>query len=347
MSHPLAVHPHTDPAQILRYRDRQYAAELVATALLHLDLFTWLGNHPGADTAAVCSTFGITPRPVDVLLTLCRSLGFVVTDPEDRHSLTPLAREYLVKDAPWFLGPYYAPIQDTPIVQGYLRVLRTGKPAQWQAKEDAKDWHASMLSEEFARGFTELMNCRGRALGQALARTLEPALHGRRHVLDIGGGSGIYAATLVATLPFLRATVLEQPPVDRIAREQIAHHGLSDRVDVVAGDMFRDPWPRGADVLLLSNVLHDWDEPEVERLLSRAADTLSPGGLLVIHEAFLDDNKAGPLPVAEYSALLMSITQGKCYSAAEYGALLRPLGFDVGFCQNTLADRAVMLATRR
>ncbi|MCC6231117.1 MAG: methyltransferase domain-containing protein [Verrucomicrobiales bacterium] len=347
MSHPLATPPHTDPGPILRYRDRQYAAELIATALLHFDLFSWLDEHPGSDTATLCAHFQLAPRPADVLLTLCRANGFLVTDPADRHLLTPLAREHLVRSSPWYLGPYYTPIRDTPIVQGYLRVLRSGKPAQWQAKEDGQDWHASMLSEEFARGFTELMNSRGRALGQALARVIAPALRARTHVLDVGGGSGIYAATLVAAHPHLRATILELPPVDRIAREQIAQHDLADHIEVVAGDMFRDPWPAHADTVLLSNVLHDWDEPEVATLLSKAAAALRPGGLLVIHEAFLEDSKSGPLPVAEYSALLMSITQGKCYSAAEYGRLLGPLGFDVGPCQPTIADRGVMIAVRK
>ena len=219
----------------------------------------------------MCQHFGFAARPADVLLTLCRASGLLSTEAADQHKLTPLGREYLVKGSPWFLGPYYAPVQDTPIVQGYLKVLRTGKPANWQAKADGDDWHASMLSEDFARGFTESMNCRGLVFGQVLAKALAPLLGQRERVLDVGGGSGIYSSTLVAAHPQLTATVLEQTPVDRIARQEITRHGLQEKIKVVTADMFRELWPQGAEILLLSNVLHDWDVPEVRTLLEKSA----------------------------------------------------------------------------
>jgi predicted O-methyltransferase YrrM len=203
------------------------------------------------------------------------------------------------------------------------------------------------LSEEFAESFTALMNCRGLAFGQALASAIAPLMRDRKHVIDVGGGSGIYASTLAAACPRLSATVLEQVPVDAIARREIEKHGLQDRVRVETGDMFRDAWPSGADVVLLSNVLHDWDFPEVRALLEKAAQTLPSGGLLVVHEAFLADDKSGPVAVAEYSALLMCITQGKCYTPAEYREILDELGFEVGVYRDTIANRGFMTALKR
>ena len=111
--------------------------------------------------------------------------------------------------------------------------------------------------------------------------------------------------------------------------------------------MFEDTWPEDCDILLLSNVLHDWDFPEVRKLLEKSAKTLPTGGLLVIHEAFINDDKTGPLPVAEYSALLMNVTQGKCYSAAEYGTILAESGFEASVYQDTIADRGVITAVKR
>ena len=108
----LAQQPATDPAQILRYRDRQYAAELLAAAIVHLDLFSWLKENAGASTEALRAHFGFAERPADVLLTLCRANGFIVTQ-DDRHSLTPLAGEFLCGDSPWNLRPYYTPVSYT------------------------------------------------------------------------------------------------------------------------------------------------------------------------------------------------------------------------------------------
>ena len=316
----------------------------MATALLHLDLFTWLEANPGASLDQIASHFDIKVRPADVMLTLCQSYGFVAGHPSEVQ-LTPLGREHLVKGSPWFLGPYFVPVRDTPVVRGFLDVLKTGKPGNWQAKSDGKDWHQSMLDPEFAREFTELMNSRGLVFGQGLARGLAPLLGARRTVLDVGGGSGIYSSALVAHHPQLKATVLEQSPVDAITRSEIARHGLEGKVDVVTADMFENDWPQ-SDIILLSNVLHDWDFPEVRLLLGKAAKALTPDGLLVIHDAFIRDDKSGPVAVTEYSALLMNITQGKCYTPAELGSLLREVGLSVGPYQDTVANRGFMTGVK-
>jgi hypothetical protein len=343
---PILTHPPTtDPARVLRFHNQHHAAELLAAAIGHLDLFSWLKANGGASTEELCVHFEFAARPADVLLTLCRANGFIETT-DDRHSLTTLAEEFLVNDSPWNVRPYFAPKQGASIAEDFLKVLRTGQPANWQAREDGSDWHASMLDEDFARDFTALMNCRGLAFGQKLAQALGPRLADKARLLDVGGGSGIYASTMVAAHPHLRGTVLEQPPVDAIARGEIAGHGLAEKIEVVSADMFAADWP-GCDVLLLSNVLHDWDFREVRTLLGKAAQSLAGGRLLVIHEAFINDSKTGPLPVAEYSAMLMHVCQGKCYTPGEYGAILAELDFEVGAYEDTIGDRGFITAVKK
>jgi acetylserotonin N-methyltransferase len=69
--------------------------------------------------------------------------------------------------------------------------------------------------------------------------------------------------------------------------------------------------------------------------------------LLIIHDAFINATKTGPLHVAEYSCLLMHSTQGKCYSTSEYAALLEEAGFTPGEYLDTAVARGFMTATRR
>ncbi len=346
MKSDLTTLPNSDPQLLLRYRDRQYAADMLAVAIGKLNLFTWLHGQGTATTDEIQNQFELSSRPLDVLLTLCRASGLIETGSE-QHQLTDLGREHLVDTSPWFLGPYYAPIVDSAIAQGCLQVLQRDRPANWQAKDDTSDWHESMMEEGFAKSFTDLMNCRGTAMGQSLAGALTNELSSRKHVLDVGGGSGIYSTTMVARHPHLSATVLEQAPVDAIARQEVQRHGLEDRVSVVTGNMFTDPWPSGADCVLLSNVLHDWDFPEVHQIVKRTAEALPSGGLVIVHETFLNDDKTGPLPVAEYSVLLVNITQGKCYSAAEYAEVFEQYGLDVGPYRDTIADRGFITAVKR
>ena len=79
----------------------------------------------------------------------------------------------------------------------------------------------------------------------------------------------------------------------------------------------------------------------------KAASWSSSGDLDNWHEAFLNAEKAGPLPVAEYSAILMHSTQGRCYGQGEIRQFLDAAGFDVLRFADTTADRGVFIARKR
>ena len=342
----LTLTPATDPLSIYRYRDGLYAVDLLTAAITEFDFFTWLAHHP-SDLATICRALGTAARPTDVMLTLFTANHFLLrTDASLAavFSVTDLAREHLVSTSPFFLGPYYATLKERPVVRDLVTILRTDRPTNWGSYKNEKTWTEAMLTEEFATTFTAGMDCRGLYLGAALAKKIPIA--GRTRLLDIAGGSGIYACTVVAHHPHLRATVFERPPVDGIARRMIAKRGYTDRVSVVAGDMFTDPLPRGHDVHLFSNVLHDWDVAKVRPLLAASFAALAPGGLLVIHDAHLNADKTGPLPVAAYSALLMGVTEGKCYATSELETLLTAAGFgDFSFAE-TAVDRSLLTAVK-
>lgn len=332
--------PATDPLTVYRYRDGLYAADLVAAAL-QCDFFTRLAEQPGT-LAELGARFGFAARPLDVMLTLFAANDWVRRE-GDQICATETAREHLCADSPWFLGPYYASLHDRPIARDFLEVLRSDRPAGWSGDKASSDWHRAMEDEAFARRFTAAMDCRGIYFAQALAARLD--LTGRRRLLDIGAGSGIYACAIAARHPEVSGVALDQAPVDRIARKLIAERGLAGRVEVAVGDMFAG-LPPDCDAHLFSNVLHDWGADEVRALLRRSHEALPAGGLLVIHDAFINAAKDGPLHVAEYSCLLMHSTQGKCYSTGEYAALLAEAGFVPGGYQDTVAGRGFMTALR-
>jgi SAM-dependent methyltransferase len=334
--------PSADPLPLYRYRDGLYAADLLAAALTRFDFFSRLAAQP-ADHAGVCRLFGFAPRPADVMLTLFTAMG-LLEKAGGVFQLTALAREFLVKDSPWFMAPYFAALKDRPVCRDYVEVLQTGKPAHWGGYQDGKDWARAMEDDAFAEQFTAAMDCRGAYLAPALARALD--CRGLAHALDIAGGSGVYACALVEAHPHLRATVLEKPPVDRVAARAIERRDATGRVEVRAGDMFAEELPGGCDLHLFSNVLHDWEEPAVLDLLAKSFRALTPGGLLVIHDMHLNEDKSGPLHVAEYSALLMHSTWGKCYSLGELRDFLARLGFTEMQFTPTAAGRSAVTARK-
>jgi len=340
MSFELTRAPATDPISIYRYRDGLYAVDLI-TAALKLDFFSWLEAHPST-LAEVGEYFGFAERPVDVMVTLFVANGWVRRNGEVLE-VTEVAKEHLCAGSVWHLGPYYASLHERPIARDFLEVLKSDKPAGWSGDKAAFDWHKAMEEEGFARKFTAAMDCRGIYLAQGLAAKLD--LGGRKRVLDIGAGSGIYACGIAARHEGVRCVVLDQAPVDRIAQKLIEERGVADRVEVAVGNMF-DGLPGDCDVHLFSNVLHDWGVKEVSQLLRVSYAALPVGGLLVIHDAFINEAKDGPVHVAEYSCLLMHSTQGKCYSVGEYAELMLEAGFTPGGYVETLVGRGFMTGVK-
>jgi len=243
--------PSTDPSNLLRLRDSVYSADLFIAAVAHLDLFSWLDKNP-ADLQEVCSSLQIKKRPADVMLTLFKSLG-LIEENEGRYHLTELSKDHLIEPSPWFLGPYIASLKERPTCEAMLKVLKTGKPANWGAKKDEKKWTLAIEDDKFAEAFTAGMDSRGAYLAPVLAKTID--LSGYSRLLDIAGASGIYSSAIVSQQPHLTASVLEKPPVDRIAERSINKRKMSDKIGVIAGDMFKDEFPGGFDLHLFSNVL--------------------------------------------------------------------------------------------
>jgi predicted O-methyltransferase YrrM len=335
--------PATDPAAIYRYRESLAAVDALTAAIVHLDLFTALADNP-ADLQSICRQFSIHPRPADTLCTLLVANGLLRRDGSDILHVTDTAREFLVSGSPFDARPDYASIAEKPGVADFLTVLRTDRPANWPGEEGEADWHAAMRTEAFAESFTAAMDCRGRVLGPGLAAALTRSQPHR--LLDVGGGSGVYAIAVAQAFSQTRALVLEASPVDQIARRTIAAAGLAGRIDVVTADMFTDAWPADHDTHLFSNVLHDWNEADCRRLLEKSVAALPHGGRLLIHDMLLDDDKSGPLWAAEYSVLLTTVTQGRLYSAKEIGSWLADLGLRVVDHAPTALGRSVLIAVR-
>lgn len=326
-----------DPSRLLRYRDSIYASDLLVCAIVYFDFFTFLKRGPRA-LDEICDKLRIQPRPADVLMSLLLSMA-LVENRGQRYTLTDLSAMYLASDSPNSLVPYYASLKNRPQCMEFRQVLQTGRPAGWSSKKEGEDWVRSMQNQEFADSFTVAMDSRGAFLARRLAETFNLTQHSA--LLDIAGGSGIYACSIAQVNGHLAATVLEVPPVDFAASQSIESKGMSSRVNVVAGDMF-DELPMGYDVHLFSNTFHDWDIDSIERLSANSFRSLSTGGTIAVFDAHLNQFKNGPLSVAEYSCLLMHSTQGKCYATTEISDILMSSGFGQVKVTDVAADRTLI-----
>jgi hypothetical protein len=320
--------PAVDSSPIFDHFRGAYATELLAAGAQHFRIFERLAERPlAADELG--RTVGLASRPLVVLTTALRAMGLLVVDSAKRFELTPLAREYLLPGQPFYMGDYFSRASTTAGILEMVERLRTNRPAddievggaQYLFREGLD---SAMDDDAAARRLTLALAGRAKIVAPALAANVP--LPDAKLLVDVGGGSAIYSIALVQKNPHLRAIVWDRPAVLKVAQEMIKAYGVADRMQCVPGDMFTDPAPAGADALLLSNILHDWDVPEARGLVNRLAGSLSKGGRFLIHDVFLDDDLSGPLPVALYSAALFVVTEGRAYSGAEYAGWLRDAG---------------------
>lgn len=328
MPEPLPA-PSIDPTPIFEIFRGNYGTELLAAAVTHFDLFTRLADGPRHEDD-LRGELGLAPRPASVLFTALRAFGLMRNAAQGTLELTALAREHLTPGAEFDVGAYVGLAADSPGVLALVERLRTNRPPGMGDAEGGTAFiyrqgtRSAMDRAETARHLTMSLAGRGKNVAPVLAERVP--LAGARRLLDVGGGSGVYAIACLRRHSQLRATIWDRAEVLRVAAEMAAAYGVAERLQCVAGDMFDDAVPDEADVVLLSNVLHDWDVPDCRRLIGRLAAALPPGGRLLIHDVFLNDALDGPLPIALYSAALFSLTEGRAYSAAEYRGWLLEAG---------------------
>lgn len=306
-----------NPNKILELTRGAWKTQVLYTAV-KLDVFTIISQ--GTETAKdIADKIGSTEDALERLLNACISLG-LLSKKNDRYADTPESEEFLVKGKPHYLGDLVTMIGgDLYMLWGELAdVVKEGTSRHRLSER--------MKSPEEAKGFTRAMHNNAMAPARTMAEKID--FSGYKKLLDIGGGSGAYSIAITEKFPGIHATIYELPNVVSVAKDYIAE-AQADRVDTIEGDFHTDGLPSDYDTALISQILHSYSPETCKEIISKAYNTLSDGGMLIINEFLLDDDKTGP----EYSVLfslnmlLESRGKGSSYTFSEISDWLREAGF--------------------
>jgi hypothetical protein len=160
-----------------------------------------------------------------------------------------------------------------------------------------------------------------------VGRELAPLMAPRRFrsVADLGGGRGALAAALSEALPDAVIIVFEHPAMIQVARRG-PWLNRSDGVRLQPGDLFSDELP-SADVYLLCQVLHDWDDERAVAVLSNVHAAMRSGGHLWVVERTL--TRDDPAVFAASSLRMYALFGARERGNEEYVALARSAGLDL------------------
>jgi hypothetical protein len=302
----------------------------------------WLSIHHmpamlAADEIGLFDVLATGPLPIEELASRCqvnaRALGItagllcalgLLMRRDGRLELTPVSRAYLVKSSSFYWGALIGGFRNSLPIYGLL-MSALAPDADHRGGENTQAWDAGSIDPERARDVAAFMHAHSSA---AAARA---AGHGAfadvTRLLDVGGGSGIFSIAIARAWPHLRATIMDLGTMCEAAMDYVRDAAMTDRVDTVAVDMFRQPWPTGYDAVFFSDIFHDWSDETCTALARKAYDVLPSGGRIFLHEALMNDNLDGPVATASFSILMLTDTQGRQFSLPEFDRMLGQAGF--------------------
>jgi 2-polyprenyl-3-methyl-5-hydroxy-6-metoxy-1,4-benzoquinol methylase len=191
------------------------------------------------------------------------------------------------------------------------------------AIQNGASWSTSDLFEQLAANNARCAKLH-RMLGSYAAYDYENIIstldiHDGDMIVDAGGGTGTLAKMIVGHNPSVSMTVLDRPEVIELGRNQSA----SSIIKWHAASIFNF-WNLRSDLVLLSRVLHDWDDGHALQILKRARETMKNGGRIFIIEMLLDENNvSGSL----CDLHLLMVNGGRERTAQGYNELLGRAGF--------------------
>lgn len=302
---------------------RAYRESAGLMAAVELGVFTQVAR--GADTEeALIAALGIDPVQAERIIVACIALDLMRRD-GDRLVLTPDVERYLVEGEPGYAGTWM--LFTKPDWDGWGRLSdRLKEPLPDRIDNPT----VAGISVEEARRYHDATASIGRGAGRLFLRQVD--LTGRRLMLDLGGGSGAYCIEACRKHPDLKAIVFDLPPVAEVARDFIRDAGMEGRVEAVAGDFNRDPFPDGADVVVMASNLPMYGRQEIRAVIAKAFAALVPGGEMHLIGEALDENRSGPADAALWGlSEAVKGSTGLAHSVAEVEGYFREAGFtDIG-----------------
>jgi hypothetical protein len=299
------------------------AAKTLLSAV-ELGVFTALADGP-LDAQALGGRIGIDPRgAVDFFDTLV-ALGLIERDRAGCYTNTAEASLYLDQTKQTYIG-------------GLFELLNSRHFSAWTSLTDALRGNWPGANEDhghYPALYTDPAALTAFASGMTgAARLVAPAIAAQfpwrdyQRIADIGTAEGGLLVALALAFPHLRGCGFDLPALKPLFEIYVRSHGLSDRLQFCAGNFFQDRLP-AADVLVMGRILHNWDLPTKHMLLRKAYEALPAGGVLVVYERLVDEERRKAVAALTMSLHMLIMTAGGfAFTASDCQRWMRGAGFE-------------------
>jgi hypothetical protein len=323
--------PAVSPENILQKGMGFWASKIILTAV-KFGLFTRLAEKDRMSAAEIKQALKLqcTDRHLFDFLDALTGLGML-----ERSGLLATALYANSRDAGWFLDK-----RKPSYVGGILELANNRLYRSWGELENGL--LTGEAQNEITGGqedsFTELYKVPGKleefvnamngiqAPGfTAFARKFDFSDY--RTLTDAGGSGALLSILVAGHQPQISCISFDLPPVEPIAQQNIQQAGMAGRVKTASGNFFHDRIPP-ADLVVMGNILHDWDEERKILLMKKAFEALPANGAFVAIENIIDDERRKNVFGMMMSLnMLVQTAKGFDYTFADFNQWTKAVGF--------------------
>jgi 2-polyprenyl-3-methyl-5-hydroxy-6-metoxy-1,4-benzoquinol methylase len=265
-----------------------WASKTLLSAV-EMGIFTELAKRP-ENFDDLSGRTGLHPRSARYFLDALVALGFLLRA-DGVYSNTPETALFLDRQKPSYIGGILE--MANARLFGHWNHLTEGLRTGRQQNE-AKDGSASPFAALYAdparlKGFLAAMT--GISHGANLVIAKKAPWSKYKSFADIGAAQGDLAIQIALANPHLHGIGFDLAEVAPIFDEYAALNGVADRVRFQAGDFFTQELPQ-VDVITMGHILHDWNLEEKKMLIAKVFRALPPGGMFVVYESIIDDDRS-------------------------------------------------------
>jgi acetylserotonin N-methyltransferase len=307
-----------------------------------MDIFSIIENND-TDFAELGKILSVETLGVESLVNVLISLNFIYKE-NGKLKLTEVSKTYLLPNSSFYWGAQLKGLYNNPQHARIISSIKNSiKTLDFDEATFTEMWEQGTITESAAQDFTDKMHATIYAPSIAAVKT--GLFQDTKKLLDMGGGSGCFAASYLQKYPQHAASIFELPAVCGITRKYLSMLNMQN-IEVISGNFFKDDWPCNHDGILFSQIFHDWPKKICAYLAKKAYETLPQDGAIYIHEMVLDEDKSSPLATACFN-LLMYINHGsQQFTKNEIFSILISAGFKKPRIIKTFGYYSVITATK-
>jgi len=308
-----------NPELIMRYATGHWASQILSSAV-HFEVFTHLDDGP-TDAGALALRADISQRGAQALLDGVLGLG-LVTLTDGKYANTIDSSTFLVKGKRTYLGFAGIAEFDWKSWENLNAAVKRGTTPRETPTYEEEEY---AFWEKLVLAIAPLAH----PAAEDAAAHLGIASRDAFHMLDVGGGSGAYSATWLSQNPGARATQFDWHNVNHIAEHYVDRFGVLDRFEMQDGNLLEADFGEDRyDYVIYSHIAHGLSAEQNQQVLGRIRKALKPGGVVVIADFVLENDRQGhPMALLFYSNMLHATEAGQTYTRGDYQKWLAGAGF--------------------